>query len=68
MAARPGWAGWNNLFPFVNFYQQGHEAGQIVKRLYRLALGQAGGGIMLFNGLNKFVQTQNPFCLRVEFL
>lgn len=62
-------ASWNNLFPFVDFYQQGHKARQVMKRLYRLALGQAGGRVLLFNGFYKLVQTQTSMlCSRIEFL
>lgn len=40
-----------------------------MKRLYRLALGQAGGGVLLFNGFYKLVQTQTSMlCSRIEFL
>lgn len=60
MGACPGRAGWNDLFAFVDFDQQGHKAGQVVKRLRRLAFGQAGGGVMRFKRLDKSVQTQIP--------
>lgn len=68
MDALSYWFCRDNLFPFVDFRQQGHKTGQIVKRLNCLALIQAGSGIVLFEGFDKAIQNSNTvLCSRIEF-